>query len=109
MLHVPKASGESPLTQPTRRSSSLIARLDDVLTHCENIKSLESAHTLLRTLSTRPEIISCADKSTASGWSDILEQQGLEGLTRTCSSHQSQDLDRDCSALVEKLIDLIIV
>ncbi|RYP11554.1 hypothetical protein DL765_007743 [Monosporascus sp. GIB2] len=90
-------------------SSSLIARLDEVLTHCENIKSLESAHTLLRTLSTRPEIISCAGDSTASGWSDVLEQQGLEGLTRTCSSHQNQDLDRDCSALVEKLIELIIV
>ncbi|RYP13921.1 hypothetical protein DL767_010513 [Monosporascus sp. MG133] len=90
-------------------SSSLIARLDEVLTHCENLKSLESAHTLLRTLSTRPEIISYAGKSTASGWSDILEQQGLEGLTRTCSSHKNQDLDKDCSALVEKLIELIIV
>ncbi|RYP71987.1 hypothetical protein DL771_004456 [Monosporascus sp. 5C6A] len=90
-------------------SSSLIAHLDEVLAHCENIKTLESAHTLLRTLSTRPEVISYAGKSTGSGWSDVLEQQGLEGLTRTCSSHQNQDLDRDCSVLVEKLIELIIV
>lgn len=74
--------------------------------HCENLKSLESAHVLLRTLSSQPEIISSAGNITSSTWQDILEQRGLEGLTRTCSFRQNQGLDKDCLSLMERLIEV---
>ncbi len=70
------------------------------------MKSLESAHRLLRTLSTHPELINSVGSIASGEWSDVLEQEGLEGLTRTCSFHQNQGLDKDCLSLMEKLIEV---
>ena len=88
----------------------MIARLDEVLVHGEHLKTLQTAHELLRTLSSQPEIISsAASNNNNNAWHEVLAERGLEGLIRTCSFHQSHDLDRDCLGLMEKLIELIIV
>lgn len=87
----------------------MIARLDDVLVHGEHLKTLETAHKLLRTLSSQPEIVSSAGNSNSNTWLELLEDKGLDGVIRTCSFHQPPDLDRDCLGLMEKLIELIIV
>ena len=77
--------------------------------HGEHLKTLETAHVLLRTLSSQPEVISSAGNNNSSAWLDVLEDRGLDGLVRTCSFHRPQELDRDCLGLMEKLIELIIV
>ena len=87
----------------------MIARLDEVLVHGEHLKTLQTAHELLRTLSSQPEIISSAGNNNSNTWLDVLEERGLDGVVRTCSFQQPQDLDRDCLGLMEKLIELIIV
>ncbi len=54
--------------------------LDDVLLHCQNSSTLESAHGLLQTLSSNPKFSQALG---ATGMlADILEDMGFGGLWR---------------------------
>lgn len=81
--------------------------LDEVLLHGQSAALLGSAHALLQTLSSNPRFTSALESNSV--LNDILEDLGFEGLWRPSTSTQSQDPDRQCAILTEKLIELIII
>lgn len=97
--------------------------LDDVLLHCQNSTTLESAHALLQTLSTSPKFAQAVAEASSSGspasggvgvLHDILEDMGFAGLWRSCSlgfgsgggSGGMAEVDRECFGMTEKLIEV---
>lgn len=86
------------------RCGPIISVLDDVLLHCQNSSTLESAHSLLQTLSSNPKFSHALE---ATGVLDqILEDMGFGGLWRSCSFNNSQEQDKRCFGLTEKLIEV---
>ncbi|KAJ9149291.1 GTPase-activator protein for ras-like GTPase [Pleurostoma richardsiae] len=94
----------------------IISILDDILLHCQNSSTLESAHRLLQTLTSNAKFASALESSNNLMLHEILEDMGFGGLWRSCSSlnggsgggtHEQQD--RQCFLLTEKLIELIII
>nr|CAD21515.1 related to NEUROFIBROMIN [Neurospora crassa] len=86
----------------------IISILDDIVLHCQNPSTLESAHELLQTLTNNPKFSGAMEQ--AAMLNEILDEMGFGGLWRSCSfnlSHQEQD--RQCFGLTEKLIELIII
>lgn len=88
-------------------ANPIISILDDILLHCQNPPTLESAHALLQTLTSNPKF-STALESTAV-LDRVLDEMGFRGLWRSCSFNLSQEQDKQCFGLTEKLIELIIV
>ncbi|KAK3343967.1 hypothetical protein B0T25DRAFT_584814 [Lasiosphaeria hispida] len=87
--------------------SPIISILDDILLHCQNSATLESAHTLLQTLTSNPKFTSALE---APGMlNEILDDMGFAGLWKSCSLNLSQEQDKQCFGLTEKLIELIII
>ncbi|KAI2615171.1 GTPase [Hypoxylon sp. NC1633] len=81
--------------------------LDEVLLQCQNPSTLGAAHALLQTLSSNPKFINALESKGI--LNEILEDMGFEGLWRSsCFSH-SQDSNKQCPLLTEKLIELIII
>src|SRR3569833_1315952 len=86
------------------RCGPIIPILDDVLLHCQNSSTLESAHRLLQTLSSNPRFSYALDTPDALG--EILEDMGFGGLWRSCSFNIPQEQDKQCFGLTEKLIEV---
>ncbi len=78
--------------------------LDDVLLHCQNSSTLESAHGLLQTLSSNPKFSHALEHTGILG--ELLEDMGFGGLWRSCSFSVSQEQDKQCFGLTEKLIEV---
>ena len=88
---------------PTR-CGPIISVLDDVLLHCQNSSTLESAHGLLQTLSSNPKFSHALE--TTGLLSEILEDMGFGGLWRSCSFNNPEEQDKRCFGLTEKLIEV---
>lgn len=84
----------------------VITILDDVLISCQNAVTLESAHQLLRTLTSNPKFSGGVD--TAEMLEDVLDGIGFGGLWRSATFHSANEQDRQCTALTDRLIELII-
>ncbi|KAL0940809.1 GTPase-activator protein for Ras-like GTPase [Colletotrichum truncatum] len=82
----------------------IVSILDEVLLHCQNSSTLECAQTLLYTLTSNPKFSSALESSNV--LNDILEDMGFGGLWRSCSFNFTQDQDRKCFILTEKLIEV---
>ncbi|TDZ23115.1 Neurofibromin [Colletotrichum orbiculare MAFF 240422] len=85
----------------------IVAILDEVLLHCQNSSTLESAQALLHGLTANSKFASALESTVV--LSEILEDMGFSGLWRSCSFNFAQDYDRRCFILTEKLIELIII
>ncbi|KAL2069744.1 hypothetical protein VTL71DRAFT_14423 [Oculimacula yallundae] len=84
----------------------VIRILDDVLISCQNAVTLESAHLLMRTLTSNPKFAGGVD--TSEMLEDVLEGIGFGGLWRSSTFHSANEHDRQCTALTDRLIELII-
>ncbi|KAK3386913.1 hypothetical protein B0H63DRAFT_468596 [Podospora didyma] len=82
----------------------IISILDDILLHCQNSATLESAHTLLQTLTSNPKFSTSLESTAA--LNEILDDMGFGGLWRSCSFNLSQEQDKQCFGLTEKLIEV---
>ncbi|KAK2021113.1 GTPase-activator protein for ras-like GTPase [Colletotrichum zoysiae] len=81
----------------------IVSILDDVLLHCQNSSTLESAQALLYALTSNPKFSTALGSTTV--LNEILGDMGFSGLWRSCSFNFSQDQDRKCFLLTEKLIE----
>jgi neurofibromin 1 len=86
------------------RCGPIVSVLDDVLLHCQNSSTLESAHGLLQTLSSNPKFSHALE--TTGVLNEILEDMGFGGLWRSCSFNNAQEQDKRCFGLTEKLIEV---
>lgn len=82
----------------------VIRILDDILISCQNAVTLESAHQLLRTLTSNPKFASGVD--TAEMLEDVLEGIGFGGLWRSSTFHTPNDHERQSIALTDRLIEV---
>lgn len=87
-----------------RRYAPLIVILNEILQSCQNMSTLESAHGLLRVLTSDLELSS--DVSTAESLEEVLEEIGFGGLLRSSSFLTCNDQDRQCAVLTDKLIEV---
>jgi neurofibromin 1 len=92
------------LTNRHRRCSPIASVLDDILLHCQNSATLSSAHDLFQTMTSNPKFASALES--AGVLNEILEDMGFGGLWRSCSFSQTQEPDKQCFALTEKLIEV---
>ncbi|KAJ5053875.1 uncharacterized protein L3040_000165 [Drepanopeziza brunnea f. sp. 'multigermtubi'] len=80
--------------------------LDNILISCQNAVTLESAHLLMRTITSNPKFAAGVD--TAEMLEDVLDGIGFGGLWRSSTFHTASDHERQCTALTDRLIELII-
>ncbi|CAL3962410.1 unnamed protein product [Diplocarpon coronariae] len=80
--------------------------LDDILISCQNAATLESAHLLMRTITSNPKFAGGVD--TSETLEDVLDGIGFGGLWRSSTFHAVNDHERECTALTDRLIELII-
>jgi neurofibromin 1 len=66
--------------------------------------TLESAHQLLRTLTSNPKFSGGVD--TAEMLEDVLDGIGFGGLWRSSTFHVANEQERQCNALTDKLIEV---
>lgn len=78
--------------------------LDDLLLSCQNAVTLNSAHTLLRTLTSNPKLIGGVD--TARLLDEVLEDIGFGGLWRSSTFHLRNDQDKQSITLTDRLIEV---
>lgn len=86
------------------RCSPIAQTLDDILLHCQNSTTLESAHALFQSMTSNPKFQTALESSGV--LNEILEDMGFGGLWRSCSFSQTQEPDKQCFALTEKLIEV---
>lgn len=82
----------------------VIRILDDVLISCQNAMTLESAHLLMRTLTSNPKFSGGVD--TSEMLEDVLDGIGFGGLWRSSTFHSVNENDRQCTALTDRLIEV---
>lgn len=96
----------------TNSCGPILVILDDVLLHCQNSATLESAHGLLQTLTSDPTFAKAmnedgsASNGAGAALTGMLEDMGFGGLWRFCSLNPTQEPDKQCFAWTEKLIDV---
>jgi neurofibromin 1 len=78
--------------------------LDDVLLSCQNAVTLESAHTLMRTLTSNPKLSGTVD--TARLLEEVLEDIGFGGLWRSSTFHAANEQDKRNTILTDRLIEV---
>ncbi len=78
--------------------------MDDILISCQNTATLEAAHQLLRTLTSNPKFSGGVD--TAEMLEDVLDGIGFGGLWRSSSFHTTNEHERQCTALTDRLIEV---
>ncbi len=89
----------------SRTSCGPVVRiLDDILVSCQNTATLEAAHQLLRTLTMNPKFSGGVD--TAEMLEDVLDGIGFGGLWRSSSFHITNENERQCTALTDRLIEV---
>jgi neurofibromin 1 len=86
------------------RRDPVFGILDDVLLSCQNAITLESAHTLLRTLTSDPKLSGIID--TARLLEEVLEDIGFGGLWRSSTFHIVNGGDKRNTALTDRLIEV---
>ncbi|CZT46168.1 related to NEUROFIBROMIN [Rhynchosporium secalis] len=84
----------------------IIRILDDILISCQNAVTLESAHLLMRTLTSNPKFTDGVD--TSEMLEDVLDGIGFGGLWRSSTFHIVNEHDRQSTAVTDRLIELII-
>jgi neurofibromin 1 len=85
-------------------SGPIIRILDDILVSCQNAATLESAHQLLRTLTSNQKFSGLID--TAEMLEDVLDGIGFGGLWRSSTFHAVNEHERQCTALTDRLIEV---
>lgn len=85
----------------------IIQILDDIVLHCQNSATLESAHRLLQTLTGNSKFSSYHSESNEM-LNELLEDEGFGGLWRSCTFNMSQEQDKQCFVLTEKLIEVCL-
>lgn len=96
----------------SKSCAPILGILDDVLLHCQNSATLESAHGLLQTLTSNSSFATAMMESgsTSNGagpvLTEVLEDMGFGGLWRFCSLNPTQEPDKQCFAWTENLIDV---
>ena len=88
----------------SHRCGPVITILDGILISCQNAITLESAHQLLRTLTSNPKFSGGVD--TAEMLKDVLEGIGFGGLWRSATFHTTHESDGQCTALTDRLIEV---
>lgn len=71
---------------------------------CQNTATLESAHQLLRTLTSNQRFAGLVD--TAEMLEDVLDGIGFGGLWRSSTFHILNEQERKCTALTDRLIEV---
>ncbi|CAD6449201.1 375e5968-07eb-4595-a6f9-690f2b9d45d8 [Sclerotinia trifoliorum] len=89
-----------------RLSGPITNILDDVLISCQNSTTLESAHQLLRTITSNPQFSAAMENTDA--LDRVLSSIGFEGLWKNSTYQGHHEVARECTALTDKLIELII-
>ncbi|TVY49953.1 Neurofibromin [Lachnellula occidentalis] len=84
----------------------VIRILDEVLMSCQNPATLESAHQLMRTMTSNPRFSDAMD--TAEMLEDVLDGIGFSGLWGSATFHSENKHERQCTVLTDKLIELIV-
>lgn len=82
----------------------MISILDDVLISCQNATTLESAHILLRTLTSNSKFSGSID--TTEMLEDVLEGIGFGGLWRSATFHNPAEQDKQCTVFTDRLIEV---
>ncbi len=85
----------------------MIRILENLLTSCQNVVTLEAAHELLRTLTANSKFANGVD--TAEMLEDVLEGVGFGGLWRSSTFHGDSSNDRQCTALTDRLIEVSLL
>ncbi|KAK6598855.1 GTPase-activator protein for Ras-like GTPase [Botrytis cinerea] len=89
-----------------RLAGPITSILDDVLMSCQNSITLESAHQLLRTITSNPQF------SAAMRDADVLDRVlgsiGFGGLWKNSTYQGHHEVARECTTLTDRLIELII-
>ncbi|KAA8565894.1 hypothetical protein EYC84_009705 [Monilinia fructicola] len=80
--------------------------LDDVLMSCQNSVTLESAHQLLRTITSNPQFSAAMENTDV--LDRVLSSIGFGGLWKNSTYQGHHEVARECTALTDKLIELII-
>jgi neurofibromin 1 len=88
----------------SHRCDPLFTILDDVLLSCQNAVTLDSAHKLLRTLTSNPKLFGSVD--TARLLEEVLDDIGFGGLWRSSTFHAPNDQDKQCITLTDRLIEV---
>lgn len=68
--------------------------------------TLESAHQLLRTLTSNPKFSGGVD--TTEMLEDVLDGIGFGGLWRSSTFHTLNDQERQCTSLTDRLIEVSV-
>lgn len=89
------------------RSGPIIRILDDVLVTCQNTATLESAHELLRTLTSNHKFSGLMD--TSEMLEDVLEGIGFGGLWQSSTFHVQNEQERKCTVLTDRLIEVCLL
>ncbi|KAG9237075.1 hypothetical protein BJ875DRAFT_533185 [Amylocarpus encephaloides] len=101
--------GRVALKRPTvllHLCAPILRILDYVILNSQNTATLESAHQLLRTITSNPKFSGGVD--TAEMLEDVLDGIGFGGLWRSATFHSQNEHERQCTALTDRLIELII-
>lgn len=88
----------------TCRISPIMVILDDILISCHHAETLESAHTLLRTLNSDPALSGQLDTSLI--LEDVLEDIGFGGLWGSSTFHATNEPGKRRAMLTDKLIEV---
>ncbi|KAI9809635.1 MAG: hypothetical protein M1825_000067 [Sarcosagium campestre] len=88
--------------------------LDEVLRSCQTPVTLEAAHALMRALAAEQQRALAvrrggAESGATQDLDDVLEENGLGGIWRISSFRTTRDQQKRCAALIDKLIELIII
>lgn len=90
-----------------RRAGPITSILDDVLMSCQNSITLESAHQLLRTITSNPQF------SAAMRDADVLDRVlgsiGFGGLWKNSTYQGHHEVARECTTLTDRLIEVCII
>lgn len=92
------------MTNSSTRCVPVLRVLDDILISCQNAATLESAHQLLRTLTSNPRFAGGVD--TAEMLEDVLDGIGFGGLWRSSTFHVENEHERQCTVLTDRLIEV---
>lgn len=82
----------------------MIRILDDILISCQSAATLDSAHQLLRTLTSNPKFAGGVD--TAEMLEDVLDGIGFGGLWRSSTFHATNENEKMSIALTDRLIEV---
>ncbi|KAI9792371.1 MAG: Ras GTPase activating protein ira2 [Piccolia ochrophora] len=85
----------------------VIALLDDVLRSCQTPLTLRTAHVCMRALATESRFSETA--GTTPDLHSVFQEAGLSGLWKVSSFKTIREQQKHCGALIDKLIELIII